>query len=118
MYPSSYQPAPGENIRYFNRGNTWDGHGGNAEEHRKEMRKIAEEAIKDLVPQMAAEIFDRAIETAIGAIEHDVNTIVTMSFNDAHDIFTSKKAQKYVSDKIMREIKKELRKTTLNVKMK
>ena len=41
-----------------------------------------------------------------------------MSFNDAHDIFTSKKAQKYVSDKIMREIKKELRKTKLNVKMK
>ena len=40
---------------------TRDGHGGRAEEHKAEMRKIAEEAIYDLVPTISAEIYNNAL---------------------------------------------------------
>lgn len=38
-----------------------DGHGGNAEEHRAEMRRIAIETINEYVPQIAAEIYNNAL---------------------------------------------------------
>ena len=40
---------------------TRDGHGGRAEEHRAEMRKIAVEVINEYVPQIAAEIYNNAL---------------------------------------------------------
>jgi hypothetical protein len=38
-----------------------DMHGGRAEEHREEMRKIAIETINEYVPQIAAEIYNNAL---------------------------------------------------------
>ena len=40
---------------------TRDGHGGRAEEHKAEMRKIAEETIYELVPKISAEIYNNAL---------------------------------------------------------
>ena len=40
---------------------TRDNHGGRAEEHRAEMRKIAIEVINEYVPQIAAEIYNNAL---------------------------------------------------------
>ena len=107
MYTNRYAPPSGNNLAAYRR--TQDGHGGRATEHRAEMQQIAEKAIQDLVPRMAAEIFNDVIEHLIGAMEYDIETIVNISFDDAQDIFTSKKVRKYVSDKIMREIKTYLR---------
>lgn len=39
-----------------------DTHGGRAYEHRAEMRKIAEETINELVPQIAEQYFNKAAE--------------------------------------------------------
>ena len=110
MNISSYHPAPGERIRCFNR-STQDGHGGRAEEHRKEMRQIAESAIKELVPDMAMQIYADTVQDMLNALEYDIETIVSISFDDAQDIFTSNKARKYVSDMIMREIINHLKST-------
>ena len=107
MHTSRYDPPPGNNLAAYRR--TKDGHGGRAAEHSAEMQQITEKAIQDLVPRMAAEIFNDAIEHLIGAMEYDIETIVNISFDDAQDIFTSKKARKYVSDRIMRDITAQLK---------
>ena len=41
---------------------TKDGHGGRGHQHRAEMRRIAEEAINDLVPKIAEQYFTKAAE--------------------------------------------------------
>ena len=110
MYISSYQPKQGEKIRYYNRNNTQDGHGGRAAEHREEMRQIAEETIKELVPNMAVQIYAETVQDMLNALQYDIETIVSLSFDDAQDIFTSKKARKYVSDKLTNEVIKHLNK--------
>ena len=116
MNISSYYPAPGERITYYNGNRTQDGHGGRASEHREEMRQIAEEAIREFVPQMAAKIFNDAVERLIGAMEYDIETIVNISFDDAQDIFESKKVRKYISDRIMREIAAQLEASKIKMK--
>ena len=42
------------------------------------------------------------------AIDYDVNTCVSIAFNDAEKIFKSKEAQKFVSDKIVKELQREI----------
>ena len=116
MYTGRYAPPPGNNLAAYCR--TQDGHGGRSAEHRAEMQQIAEKAIREIVPQMAAEIFNNAIERLIDSMEYDIETIVNISFDDAQDIFTSKKARKYVSDRIMRDITSQLKNMKIPVKMK
>jgi len=113
MYTGRYDPPPGNNLAAYRR--TQDGHGGRSAEHRAEMQQIAEKAIREIVPQMAAEIFNDTIERLIDAMEYDIETIVNISFDDAQDIFTSKKARKYVSDRIMRDITAQLK--NMKIKM-
>ena len=102
MYTDRYAPPPGNNLAAYRR--TQDGHGGRSAEHREEMRQIAEAAIKELVPNMAMQIYADTIQDMLNALRYDIETIVNISFDDAHDIFTSKRVRKYVSDKITREV--------------
>ena len=107
MGTSSYIPKKGENIRYFHHG-TDDGHGGRAEQHYEEMRAIAEQVVQTQVPIIAAQIFNEAIDNMIGAIEYDIKTVVKLSFDEAGTIFQSEKFRKFVSDRIVKEIKSNL----------
>ena len=116
MYTGRYDPPPGNNLAAYRR--TQDGHGGRSAEHRAEMEQIAEKAIREIVPQMAAEIFNDAIERLIDAMEYDIETIVNISFDDAQDFLTSKKVRKYVSDRIMRDITAQLKNMKIPVKTK
>ena len=106
MHTSSYHPAPGERIRYFN--NTQDGHGGHSEEHREEMRQIAEDTVKVLVPSIAKQICAETFQSIFNALQYDIETVVNISFDDAHDIFTSSRVRKYMSDRITNEVIKRL----------
>lgn len=72
------------------------------------MRQIAEEAIKELVPVIAKQIYTETVQSILDALQYDIETIVSISFDDAHDIFTSKRARKYVSDRIVSEVIKHL----------
>lgn len=94
------------------RRNTRDGHGGRAEEHHAEMRTIAEavaeQKIKELVPQMARDIYRQSLKDVLRGLEYDVNTIVNVAFDDGRDIFSSSKTRKMVSDAIYKEIIKGL----------
>lgn len=93
---------------------TRDGHGGHGFEHRQEMRQIALETIKEVVPQMIEEtcvkICTAALEDVIGAIEWDIEEVINVSFDDMHNVFNSEKFRKVISTKIMDSIKKNLNK--------
>ena len=77
---------------------TRDGHGGHGFEHRQEMRQIALETIKEVVPQMIEEmcvqICTAALEDVIGAIEWDIEEVINVSFDDMHNVFNSEKFRK------------------------
>ena len=87
---------------------TQDGHGGRAAEHKEEMRQIAIEVVRELTPQIAAEIYNEAVARIIGAIEYDIETTVSVAFQDVGEIFNSSKYRKIISDRIMHEIKYKL----------
>lgn len=113
---SSYNPRKNENIRFFSHG-TNDGHGGRAAEHHEEMKAIAEQVVQIQVPIIAAQIFNEAIDKAIGAITYDIKTIVSVSFDEADGIFKSEKYRQFVSDRIVREIKANLEKQKIKLSL-
>ena len=85
-----------------------DTRGGRAYEHRAEMRKIAEETINELVPQIAEQYFNKAAEQIIGAIKYDIETVVSLAVDSGEEIFNSKKFKTVVSDRIIKEIKSSI----------
>ena len=113
-------------MNYYNKGekpknlvsaarNTQDGHGGRADEHRAEMEEIArrvcaEECAKleARMHQIAYEGYSQAIKDFLHAIEYDVESVTRIGFDGCRDIFEDKKAQKFISDHIMKEIQKQL----------
>ena len=98
----------------YHRG-TQDGHGGRGEEHRQEMQSIAEQAIAQQVPQMAAEIYNEAIQRLIGAMEYDIETTVSVSLDDAGEIFRGSKYRKLISDRIVQELRSKLKDVDLRL---
>lgn len=106
-FQSSYHPSGNEGIRYFGSG-TQDGHGGRSAEHREEMRQIAKEVVQELAPQIAAQIYNEALQRLVGALQYDIETIVSVSLEDAKNIFNSAQCRKIISDRIMRELKARL----------
>ena len=106
-FQSSYHPSSSEGIRYFGSG-TQDGHGGRSAEHREEMRQIAKEVVQELAPQIAAQIYNEALQRLVGALQYDIETIVSISLEDAKNIFNSAQCRKIISDRIMRELKARL----------
>ena len=91
---------------------TRDYHGGRAAQHHAEMRQIALQVVQEFVPRIVeticTEIWNDALQRLVGAMEYDVNTCVNIAFDDAEKIFKSKEAQKFVSDKIVKELQKEI----------
>lgn len=64
---------------------------------------------------MVAEIYNEHITRLIGALEYDINTIVSVSMNDAGEIFNSSKFRKVLSDQIIKTIKANLGDFTIHV---
>lgn len=116
-YASYYGPSAyvkkGETLgkNYFDNP-TRDYHGGRAAQHHAEMRQIALQVVQEFVPRIVeticTEIWNDALQRLVGAMEYDANTCVNIAFDDAEKIFKSKEAQKFVSDKIVKELQKEI----------
>lgn len=89
--------------------------------HVAEMHRVAAEEIERLVPKMIEEectrIFNRAIDSIMGAITYDINTSLTIAFDDLDYMFKSSKARKIVSDRILKTIKRQLFDVKLNFKL-
>lgn len=100
---------------------TRDYHGGRARQHHAEMRQVALETVREVVPRLVDEIctaiWNDALQRLVGAMEYDVNTCVSIAFDDAEKIFKSKEAQKFVSDKIVKELQREIdKKGTIKIR--
>ena len=116
-YASYYGPSayvkkgeiPGNN--YFHNP-TRDYHGGYARQHHAEMRQIALQTVQEVAPKLVDEIctaiWNDALQRLVGAMEYDVNTCVSIAFDDAEKIFKSKEAQRFISDKIVKELQREI----------
>ena len=106
---------PQKNGIYY----TSDGHGGRGEEHRAEMQaiatKVAEQKIREIVPQMAQEIYTKSLDSILRGIQYDIETIVNVAFDDGRDIFTSSRARKMVSEAIYKEVLKGVKKESFKI---
>lgn len=106
QYPSSYQGAHSGGNLCGRR--SQDGHGGRRAEHIEEMRQITKEIVLDLTPKIAVEIYNESLQRLVGALQYDIETIVTVSLEDAQNIFNSAQCRKVISDRIMKELKARL----------
>ena len=108
-----------KNLLSFNNRTTQDGHGGRAKEHRTEIEEGArkvyaeerakeEERIERTMYEIAYAAYEQAVKDFLGALEYDVESITKIGFDGCRDIFEDKKAQKFISDHIMKEITKRL----------
>ena len=113
QYPSSYQGARSSG-NLCGRGSQ-DGHGGHSAQHRQEMMEIAKAAVCEYAPEIAASIYNSAIERLVGALQYDIDTIVSVSLQDVGEIFNSNKCRQIISDRIMKEIKAQLKDITIRI---
>ena len=99
--------------------NTQDGHGGRAEQHRSEMEEIACEVYAEKHARLMEEIdekirvaqyqaYNQALEDVMHILEYDIESVTRIGIEGCRDIFEDKKAQRFISDHVIKTIKKEL----------
>ena len=73
-------------------------------------RVYAEEyaQIEERMYQIAYEAYKQAIEDMLHALEYDIESVTRIGIDGCREIFEGKKAQKFISDHIMKEIFKQL----------
>ena len=79
------------------------------------MLETAEQVVRQLVPMMCAEIYNEALMRLVGAMEYDVETVVSVAIDDFGQIFNSKQFHKVISDRIMQAMKTRL--TNLEIRI-
>ena len=105
------------NLLSFNK---QDGHGGKSEEHRAEMQEIAREVFKEERAQLLEEFeerlltaqyqaYEQSLHDVLRALEYDIQSVTRIGIEGCKDIFEGKKAQKFISEQIMKVIEKELK---------
>lgn len=67
-----------------------------------------EQAIKRAVQEYGNQVWERLLAEMVRVLETDIVSEVQIGFDGCRDIFQSKQAQKYVSDKIYTAMKAEL----------
>ena len=98
---------------------TNDGHGGRAEEHRAEMREVARatfneeraammEEIKGMILQAQYEAYEQALRDVLRVLEFDIHSVTKIGIDGCREIFEGEKAQKFISDQIMKTIIKTI----------
>ena len=95
---------------------TQDGHGGRSAEHRAEMEKIARMVFAEERQQLLEEIqhqyylaYQQAIDDFLDALKYDIESVTRIGFEGCRDIFEDKKAQKYISDHILKTVSDRLK---------
>ena len=73
------------------------------------LRDELQDTINQIVEEKVTRIWNDAIGRLVHAITYDVNTCVEIAMNNANDIFHSSKAQKFISDSIVKSLISELK---------
>ena len=96
-----------------------DGHGGKAEEHRKQIEEIARELFKEERAKLLEEVeertltaqykaYEQALKDVLGVLEYDIQSVTKIGIEGCREIFEGKQAQQFISDRIMKKITKDL----------
>ena len=99
---------------------TQDGHGGRAEQHRSEMEEIARRIIAEERARLMEEIderilqaqyraYEQALQDVMRVLEYDIESVTRIGIEGCRDIFEDKKAQRFISDHVIKAIQKELK---------
>ena len=102
---------------------TQDGHGGRAEEHRAEMEEIARKVFEieraklmdEMSERMRAaqyEAYNQALQDVMRVLEYDIHSVTKIGIDGCREIFEGEKAQRFISDQIIKRITKELKSKT------
>ena len=100
--------------------NTQDGHGGRAEQHRSEMEDIAREVfekyrevlmeeIKEMILIAQYQAYTQALKDVMRVLEYDIESVTRIGIEGCRDIFEDQKAQKFISDHVIKAIQQELK---------
>ena len=65
--------------------------------------------IKEMIYQAQYQAYSDALRDVLGVLEYDIESVTRIGFDGCKDIFEDKKAQKFISDHIMKTIIKELK---------
>ena len=114
-----------ENLMAMSIG-TQDGHGGRAAEHYKEIEEIAEkvvnlrlerftEVIKEMILAAQYQAYEQALNDVLGVLEYDIHSVTKIGIEGCREIFEGEKAQKFISDQIVKRIAKELKNKTFKL---
>ena len=99
---------------------TQDGHGGRAEQHRSEMEEIARKVYAEEHARLMEEIdekirvaqyqaYNQALEDVMRVLEYDIESVTRIGIEGCRDIFEDKKAQRFISDHVIKAIQKEFK---------
>lgn len=83
---------------------TQDGHGGRAEEHRAEMREIAQEEIRKVIPEIQKEAYHHAMSDLLSALKADVSTVVSIQLDSGAEILHDIRTKQVLLDKVYNSI--------------
>ena len=111
-----------ENLMTLSIG-TQDGHGGKAAEHRREMQEIAQEMFQVERARLLEEFeqrlyaaqyqaYEQALKDIVRVLEYDIQSVTRIGIDGCREIFEGEKAQRFISDQIMKHITKELKSKT------
>lgn len=89
---------------------TQDGHGGRAEEHRAEMRQIAQEEIRKAVPDIQKEAYNHAMSDLLSALKADVTTVVNIQMDSGEEIFRDSRTKQVLFNAVYNRIISNLQK--------
>ena len=89
---------------------TQDGHGGRAEEHRAEMREIAQEEIRKAIPDIQKEAYNYAMSDLLSALKADVTTVVNIQMDSGEEIFRDSKTKQVLFTAVYNTIISKLQK--------
>ena len=103
--------------------NRKDGHGGRAEEHRAEMEEIARKVFEieraklmdEMSERMRAaqyEAYNQALQDVMRVLEYDIHSVTKIGIDGCREIFEGEKAQRFISDQIIKRITKKLKSKT------
>ena len=93
----------------------------NALKHKKMMEDIANEIVRQAIAdydsthsqkieEIQLQTYKQAIKDFLGAVEYDIESVVTVGLNGCEEIFRDKRTQKIISDRIMQEINRRINK--------
>ena len=74
-------------------------------------RAVCAEALAQFesrIYEIAYQAYRQAVEDFLHALEYDIESVTRIGIEGCRDIFEDKKAQKFISDHIMREMQKQL----------